>query len=189
MESIVLEKLADTRNFCIVAIKTSGDDSRMSIHQRIKDRRLALGMSMAQLATESGVKSWQTVQQWEREGGTAPKRARLQAVAAALEVTQEWLLTGSELSGDKTPSFSELSGLEAQLVMLYRQLIADDQARLIGIANAMANPDLHTKEAEQLELITSYDLANSEGRRGIMSAVRAARKVGATSKRTAGNKS
>lgn len=66
----------------------------MDIHARIRRRREALGLSMEKLAQMVGVKAWQTVQQWERPDGTAPKRARLDQVAAALETTSEWLLFG-----------------------------------------------------------------------------------------------
>nr|WP_198983038.1 helix-turn-helix domain-containing protein [Herbaspirillum sp. ASV7] len=67
----------------------------MSIHSRIKQRREALGLSMQNLADMVGVSAWQTVQQWEREDGTAPKRERLSAVAQALKTTPEYLLLGS----------------------------------------------------------------------------------------------
>ncbi|SDV49790.1 XRE family transcriptional regulator [Chitinasiproducens palmae] len=67
----------------------------MSIHSRIKQLREANGLSMEALAKRVGVSAWQTVQQWEREEkGTAPKRARLQAVADALGTTPEYLLVG-----------------------------------------------------------------------------------------------
>ncbi|RQZ58130.1 XRE family transcriptional regulator [Burkholderia cepacia] len=68
----------------------------MTIHQRIKERREALGLSMEALGERVGV-VWQTVQQWEREnGGTAPKRERLQKVADALETTPEYLSFGEK---------------------------------------------------------------------------------------------
>jgi Predicted transcriptional regulator len=68
---------------------------RMNIHKRIKERRELLGLSMEALAALVGVKAWQTVQQWEKEeGGTAPKRERLKAVADALKTTPEYLLFG-----------------------------------------------------------------------------------------------
>lgn len=65
----------------------------MSIHRRIKERREALDLTMEGLADRVGVK-WQTVQQWEKEGGTAPKRTRIEHVAKALLVTPEYLLYG-----------------------------------------------------------------------------------------------
>lgn len=68
----------------------------MSIHSRIKQRRLELGLtSHSALAALVGV-SWQTVQLWEKEGGTAPNRSRLPVVAKALGVSQEWLTSGDE---------------------------------------------------------------------------------------------
>lgn len=70
----------------------------MDIHHRIKARRTELGMSMQDLATAVGLKSWQAVQQWEKpdsEEGTAPRRARLKMVADALKVTPEWLQFGA----------------------------------------------------------------------------------------------
>lgn len=71
----------------------------MSIHSRIKERRIAMGLKSHQaLADLIGV-SWQTVQLWEKEGGTAPKRDRIDAVAKALGVTVEWLRSGSESMG------------------------------------------------------------------------------------------
>ncbi|WP_321810104.1 helix-turn-helix domain-containing protein [Burkholderia sp. BCC1985] len=67
----------------------------MNIHMRIREKRLALGLSMEALAEMVGVRAWQTVQQWEREdGGTAPKRDRLNKVAEALRTTPEYLLFG-----------------------------------------------------------------------------------------------
>ena len=67
-----------------------------TINSRIKQRREALGLSMQQLADLVRVSAWQTVQQWEKEGGTAPKRSRLEAVASALQTRPEVLLYGAE---------------------------------------------------------------------------------------------
>lgn len=53
---------------------------------------------MEALAKGLGV-SWQTVQQWEKPGGTAPKRTRLEKVAALLNTTTMYLITGQDDSG------------------------------------------------------------------------------------------
>jgi transcriptional regulator with XRE-family HTH domain len=72
------------------------DDSDMSdIHSRIKALRQDAGLSMEALAAIVGV-SWQTIQQWEKPGGTAPKRQRLQKVADALKTTKSFLLDGKQ---------------------------------------------------------------------------------------------
>lgn len=71
----------------------------MSIHDTIRQLREGRGWSHADLAryvseAEGLTKhlSWQTVQQWERPGGTAPKRTRLPFVAKAFGVQPEVLL-------------------------------------------------------------------------------------------------
>lgn len=68
----------------------------MTIHTRIKQRREYLKLSMEQLASLVGAKAWQTVQQWEKEDGTSPKRDRLAAVANALRTTPQWLMFGED---------------------------------------------------------------------------------------------
>lgn len=70
-------------------------DGMASIHSKIRAHRKHLGMSQTDLAELCGVSSWQTVQQWEKEGGTAPKRTRLDLVASSLGVTKEYLLDDS----------------------------------------------------------------------------------------------
>jgi transcriptional regulator with XRE-family HTH domain len=64
------------------------------IHSRIKRLRTDQKLSMEALAAKVGVK-WQTVQQWEKHGGTAPKRERLASVAEALGTTQTYLMVGN----------------------------------------------------------------------------------------------
>jgi len=73
-----------------------------TIHERIKAARIAKGFSMEKLAELAGVKAWQTVQQWEN-GGTAPKRKRLEQVADVLGVTVDHLLQGGPADGDHAP--------------------------------------------------------------------------------------
>lgn len=110
----------------------------MTIHERIKERRIALGFeSHGALAAEIGV-SWQTVQQWEN-GTSAPTRKRIAKVAEVLKTTPNWLMYGDQPEGRKVLQFAELSGLEAQLVMLYRQLEDDEKHDLSVYANQLAN--------------------------------------------------
>lgn len=89
------EKLV-TLEFPVVTLENLAPTMRaMNIHRRIRERREALGLSMQALAKLVQVRAWQTVQQWEKEdGGTAPKRERLAAVAVALQTTPEYLLFG-----------------------------------------------------------------------------------------------
>ena len=72
-----------------------------SIHQLIKSAREAKGWSMQHLASEvskaealSKPLTWQTVQQWEKEGGTAPRRKRMETVAKLLGLDLVSMLGG-----------------------------------------------------------------------------------------------
>lgn len=115
-----------------------------TIHTRIRERREALKLTRLQLAELCNVK-YQAVQQWEREpvdGGsqsTAPKRERLRAVARALGVTEQWLLTGTDSDGNPADPN------EDQLVDLYRRMSPEWQAHLLEQANNLYNLTTGTK--------------------------------------------
>lgn len=109
----------------------------MSIHARIRERRLALKLSQQELAERIGVE-YQTVQHWEREPGdgvksAAPKRTRLQRVAEVLGVTPEWLMTGKDSDGNV------VDPIKQQLVFFYDGMSAELQSALVAHANALYN--------------------------------------------------
>lgn len=66
----------------------------MSIHQLIREKRRALGLTEQQFAAALGV-SRGAVQQWEKPGGTAPKRATQPRVAEVLGISLAELLCGN----------------------------------------------------------------------------------------------
>lgn len=112
MKPILLEKLAYTRNLCVDAIISCCHSSGMSINRRIKERRLAMGFSSHQALADAIGVSWQTVQQWEKEDGTAPNRSRIDSVAKALGVSAEWLRSGSGETVGISQSGSHLRGIK-----------------------------------------------------------------------------
>ena len=70
----------------------------MDIHELIRHGRLRLGMSEQQFATAAGV-SRGAVQQWEKPGGTAPKRSNQARVARVLGISvADLVLGGSNVS-------------------------------------------------------------------------------------------
>lgn len=90
-------------------------------------------MSQEALATAVGVK-YQSVQEWEREGGTAPHRKRHGAVAAALGVTVHELLTG-----ERVPARGEGDSPEVErLIRAFSWLMEDEQAELLKTIEAKA---------------------------------------------------
>lgn len=80
-----------------------------TIHTAIKERRLSLGMSLQDLAQKvseiEGLAkplTWQTVQQWE-SGKSAPKRARMNATAQALQLNVSALADGRVEPAESPP--------------------------------------------------------------------------------------
>ena len=67
-----------------------------TIGQRIAARRKEVGFSQTDLANRLGI-SPQSVQQWEREGGTEPRPKRIQEIATALRCDAHWLMYGGLL--------------------------------------------------------------------------------------------
>ena len=69
----------------------------MSVHSKIREGRARLGLNEQQFGDRVGV-SRGSVQQWEKEGGTAPNRSRQQAVADLIGITVAELMTDESIS-------------------------------------------------------------------------------------------
>lgn len=107
-----------------------------TIHERIRQKRMAKNLSMAELAKICDV-SWQTVQLWEKT--TAPKRARLQKVAEALGTSADYLLWGEKAPADGVQeALTAHSNLPGEIQALVGRLLlhAGDEL-LITTINAL----------------------------------------------------
>lgn len=123
----------------------------MSIHQRIKQKRIERGYHSQQALAEAVGVVWQTVQQWENEDGTAPNRNRIKKVAEVLGTTPEWLMTGagedSAPSSTEGPSERQSSNLqwvsedEAALLSEYRRMAQSGKNSLLVMARALPSAD------------------------------------------------
>ena len=122
----------------------------MSIHQRIRERRLALGLPSHQALADLVGVSWQTVQLWEKEGGTAPNRGRIKKVAEVLGVTPEWLQHG--VASEKQEGTQPVGNVA---------IPSQPSAKLIPFAPKWM-------DAEAFRLLELYYLADADGRAGIM---------------------
>lgn len=118
-----------------------------NIHTRIRRRREELGMSKSELARKVNV-SYQTIQQWEREPvgmdssqSAAPKRMRQQAVAEALGVTVNWLVTGNDDDGNA------FDPQRAQLLDLYDS--GDDEWKALIVEQMNMLHNLRNPEASK----------------------------------------
>lgn len=104
-----------------------------TIHARIRRLREAKGLSKAALAKACGA-TYQAVQSWER-GDTAPKRARLSAVAIALGGSPQELDHGAPIATQKNP------GADCRLTQIggYWQWLTEEQkASITADLKAMA---------------------------------------------------
>jgi len=112
-----------------------------------------MGLNSHQALADLLKVSWQTVQLWEKEGGTAPNRSRLPLVAKALNVSAEWLLSGNgnmhdsnSLGGINDPIHSEPLDVRGNredfidpdelmnLINLYRNSTRDGRSHIVEVA-------------------------------------------------------
>lgn len=124
----------------------------MSINARIKQKRIECGFtSHHALAQELGV-AWQTVQLWEKEGGTAPNRKRMPDVARVLKTTPEWLLYGDAAESpvaqvvaqraEQQPTLQWVYPDEQLMLSEYRLKTDDGKATLLVMARGLPNAEL-----------------------------------------------
>ncbi|MDZ7735004.1 MAG: helix-turn-helix domain-containing protein [Gammaproteobacteria bacterium] len=113
----------------------------MDIGTRIRQARIAAGLSQARLAELLGV-TRSACSQWESPQGTVPRGTRLAELAGLLGVSYEWLAMGSHgdssYTGTDGPS-DQRGGLNArqkELLRLYDQLPASGQAALMKFLHA-----------------------------------------------------
>lgn len=99
----------------------------MSINQKIRDGRKRLGMTEQQFADRIGVTRG-AVQQWEKPGGTAPARKRLQEVADLLGMKISELV--DEESSTETARQLAVYGAQPVAVFDEGDVLSDDYIQI-----------------------------------------------------------
>jgi transcriptional regulator with XRE-family HTH domain len=138
----------------------------MGIAEKIKELRERMDISQKELARRCGV-SYQAVQQWEKQDGTAPKRTRLDKVAGVLGVSVSELVSEGE---DRYPGMrKEAQELIDELIHLATadKLADGDIVLLRSIIDRLSDasprtrpPDpLHRRESDWI--IGGKELASS----------------------------
>lgn len=97
------------------------------IHARIKERREAVGLTLAQLAEMTGVKE-ATAQRWESGNIKTIKYETVEMLAAALHCTPQYLM-GWE---DEKPATTNDDGL-SDISKLFTELSPDNRAKLLEL--------------------------------------------------------
>lgn len=103
-----------------------------TINDRIRTSRDKKGWNQSDLARAIGVTP-QTVQQWEN-GKTSPRNKKIDALAQALGVSADWLLTGRDMTPslpDATNDEEGLSPREKIIIELIRDLTSDQQTDVV----------------------------------------------------------
>jgi transcriptional regulator with XRE-family HTH domain len=157
-----------------------------TLGQRVKERRLALGLSQPQLAKRVGGITYQAIQQLEQGGGTK----HLVGIARAMGTTAEWLQDGD---GPAPPRSIPRQASEPIKVLGMAECgpdgwslwngevidVADRPASLSGVRNAYAvyvvgtsmEPRYHPGEVVHIHpdkplIVGGYVLVQRRGRKG-----------------------
>lgn len=128
----------------------------MPIGTRIRQARLAAGISQTRLAELMGV-TRSACSQWEsRDAGTAPRLRRLADIARWLGVSYAWLATGQPDSRGlhsgqghaEQGSGNALSYQQQRLLLLYNQMPENARTSLLQLLNSVIRqgPDEHSSE-------------------------------------------
>lgn len=96
------------------------------IHQRIKERRNALGLTLAQLADSTGVKE-ATAQRWESGVIKTIRYDTIELLSEVLKCSPQYLM-GWDNNLTPAPSQPALAEEEARLVADYRRLAPEGKS-------------------------------------------------------------
>ena len=97
------------------------------IHARIKERREAVGLTLAQLAEITGVKE-ATAQRWESGNIKTIKYETVELLAEALRCTPQYLMGWEE----EKPATTKDDGL-SEIAKLFSELTPDNRAKLLEL--------------------------------------------------------
>ena len=91
----------------VIQLHDRGCDMSATWHERLKEKRLALGLTKTELAKRCGV-SQPTAQHWESGEIKSISRENSKKLAEVLETTESWLFEGVQRTSSDT---DQLSGL------------------------------------------------------------------------------
>ncbi len=108
---------------------------KLDIGKRIYDRRIALGMSQAELAAKTGYKSRSSINKIELGINDIPQ-SKIKVFADALDTSIEYLMNWE--SNEKNAPVSEdvLSDSELLLIELFRQIPEESKPLVLSMIKA-----------------------------------------------------
>ena len=139
----------------------------MGTGERIKQARIAAGLSQTRLADLLGV-TRSACSQWESEQGTTPRGKRLAKLAQLLGVSYEWLAIGSH--GDAGHQYGEqawrqhgkaLNAQQQQLLILFERLPAAGQNALLRLLESLGKFRNDDNRENSMSALQSLDTTKS----------------------------
>lgn len=111
----------------------------IKLPERIKGRRKAIGMTLAQLADSVGVKE-ATAQRWESGNIKQIKYEMVEQIAVALGCSPVWLMGWTEdvhgpIEGNPIPKDED--GLDAELIKRLAGLSPEEQMKVDGFVQGL----------------------------------------------------
>ena len=120
----------------------------MTIRDRIFDKLAELNMTQKDFSEKTGIPQ-STISDW-RKKRTNPTAEKIMVICKTLNVDPEWLLSGIEPQGDRGRP-QEWYAIDAntesgQLITIYNGMDKSQQARLMGYAEALFDPEEFRKK-------------------------------------------
>ena len=125
-----------------------------TVHSIIRDNRLRLQYTKAELAEKVGVNA-STITRWESGEVANMTRKNMIKLAAALQISPKDLLGKSDDVPDSAPLTPEitLSKNEEELLVLYKKLDSEDKAEIKGEIRGMLKADKYKIKVKKDEAI------------------------------------
>lgn len=115
----------------------------MTIGDRIFDRLKEIGMTQKEFSEKTGI-SQSTISEWKSKR-TNPTSEKIMIICDTLNVTPEWILSGSSKTGNRgkeLPWYVIDRNTElGTLVTRYRELDEKQRERIMGYLEALRVPD------------------------------------------------
>ena len=112
----------------------------MTISSRIFERLRQIHMSQKQFSLETGI-SQSTISEWKSKK-TNPTSEKIMQICAVLDVTPEWLLSGSEKTGNRgneLPHYVVDRDSEiGEIIYAYNRMEEQQRQRLLGYIMALS---------------------------------------------------
>lgn len=124
--------------------------NNMTVSERIFERLNQLSMTQKEFSEKTGILP-STISEWKKKK-TNPLSEKIMPICEALEVTPEWLLTGTEPNGIEADFYMIKKDTDiGRLIAYYKKLEPYLRERVIGYAEAFSTIETDEKEKKKAD--------------------------------------